>query len=90
MCAPRLRDFVLVMGKNEIYSAAVNIEYVAEIRSAHGGAFNVPTRTTPAPRAFPSRLVAGRLLPQYKVERAPLMGVDRNARAWSLLVELAA
>src|SRR5258708_29546431 len=90
MRAPRLGNLILMMRENEIQAAAVNIEDVAKISGAHRRALDVPARASPAPWAFPSRLIARRLLPQYEIERALLMCIDGNPRARPLLVELTA
>src|SRR6266851_8588461 len=87
MRASRLRDFVLVVRKDQVDAAAMNIEDLAEIGGAHGRALDVPARTSPAPWAFPSGLIAGRLLPQHEIERTLFMRIDGNARARPLLVE---
>ena len=90
MHATRLREFVLVVRKDQVDAAAVNVEDIAEIGGAHRRALDVPARASPAPWAFPARLIAGRLLPQHEIERALLVGIDGDARAGTLLVELAA
>src|SRR6202034_3988015 len=43
--ATRLRDLVLVMGKDEIDAAAVDVEDLAEIFPRHRRAFDVPAGT---------------------------------------------
>ena len=40
--ATRLRDFVLMVRKDEIDAAAVDVEYLAEIIPPHGRTFDVP------------------------------------------------
>src|ERR1019366_251028 len=51
--AARLRDLVLVMRKNEINAAAVDVEGLAEMLPGHGLALDVPPR--PARRLDASR-----------------------------------
>src|SRR5262249_52869121 len=87
--ATRLREFVLVMGKDQVDTAAMNIEDIAEIGGAHGRALDMPAGTSAAPRTFPAGLVTGGLLPQHEDERALLGGGDGDARAGPQFVELA-
>ena len=55
-----LRDFVLVMGKDQVFAAQVEIEAGAEGFHAHGAAFDVPAGPAFAPRAGPEdRAVVG-------------------------------
>src|ERR1035437_2022772 len=84
--ATRLCNLILMMRENQVDAAAMDIEHFTEIGGAHGRALDVPARTSPAPRAFPSRLIAGRLLPQHEVERALLVRIDGHARTRPLLV----
>src|SRR5690349_928992 len=42
--ATRLRDFVLVMRKDEIDAAAMDVEYLAEMLPGHRRAFDMPAR----------------------------------------------
>src|SRR3979490_903952 len=62
--ATRLRQFILVMRKDEIETAAMNIEDIAEIGSTHRGALDVPAWAAPSPRTFPAGLIVWRLPPQ--------------------------
>src|SRR6266446_7975707 len=50
----RLRDFVLVMGEDEIDAAAVDVEGFAQQGFAHRRAFDVPAGPSTAPRRIPS------------------------------------
>src|SRR5665213_1306537 len=67
MRAARLGDFVLMMRKDQVEPATMNVEDVAEIGRGHRGALDVPARTSPAPRTFPARFIDGRLLPQHEI-----------------------
>ena len=49
MGALGLGDFVLVVGKDEIDAAAMDVEGLAQQRLAHGRAFDVPAGTAAAP-----------------------------------------
>jgi hypothetical protein len=48
--ADTLGDLIFMMGKQEVYAAAVNIEFLSEIFHRHGGTFDVPSRTAAPPR----------------------------------------
>src|SRR3954463_528990 len=56
-CTAGLRDLVLVMGKDEIDAAAVNVEAFAKMLPAHRRALEMPAGTAPAPGAVPGGLV---------------------------------
>ena len=69
----RLRRLVLVVGKDQIGPAAVDLEADAEQSFGHRRALNVPARSTLAPRRLPGRVLAGLLrLPQREVGRIAL------------------
>src|SRR5438128_7141674 len=71
----RLRDLTLVMRKDEVRAAGVNIERRPQIARAHDGALDVPARAPRSPRARP-RGLSGRLrLPEHEVERIALARV---------------
>src|SRR6185369_14030157 len=68
-----LRDLIFVMRKDQIDTAAVNVERLAEVLHRHRRAFEVPTRTALAKRRLPARLLLlFRLLPQNEVSRVIL------------------
>src|ERR1700689_970995 len=54
MRAFALRDLVLVMRKDQVEPAAMDVEALAQEFSAHGRAFDMPARPSPAPRAVPA------------------------------------
>src|SRR3972149_11724794 len=60
----RLGDLVLVMGKNVVYTAAVDIERFAQVLGAHGRAFDVTSRPAGADIGLPERLSLFFRLPQ--------------------------
>src|SRR5207253_3538174 len=62
-----LRDFVFVMGKNEVQPAAVDVERLAENSHAHRRAFDVPAGATFAPRTIPSRLTGLGTFPKSEI-----------------------
>ena len=47
----------------------MNIKMVAKQCAAHGGTFNVPTRTAIAPGRGPGRFAGFGMLPQHEVQR---------------------
>src|SRR6185437_11567795 len=49
-----LRDLAFVMGELEVHSAAVNIELLTEVFSAHSRAFDMPAGKAFAPGALPT------------------------------------
>ncbi len=76
-----LRDLVLVMRKDQVEAAAVDVERLPEQRVRHRRALDVPARPAGAPRRRPLRLVGLRELPQREVERVLLLlaGLDASA-----------
>src|SRR5271157_887604 len=66
-----LSNFVLMMRKNIVHPATVNIEGFAKILHAHSGAFNVPTRPALTQFSFPKNVAIFRYpsLPQSEVLR---------------------
>src|SRR5450759_1729661 len=67
-----LRNFVLVVRKLQVLTAAVDIEMVAEQGARHRRALNVPARPALAPWTRPRRLARLGVLPQHEVERIAL------------------
>src|SRR3546814_3885491 len=55
--AAALRELVLVVRKDEVEAAAVDVEDLAEMFEGHGRALDVPARTPAAPGALPARLL---------------------------------
>ena len=81
-----LRDLVLVMRKDEVHAAAVEIDRLAEDRHRHRGAFEVPAGTAASPRRIPggaALLVLGlRRFPEREILCVLLrVVVLRHARA---------
>src|SRR5438552_1177691 len=71
----RLRDLTLVMWKDEVGAAGVNIERRPQIARAHDGALDVPARAPGSPRARPRGLSRRLRLPEHEVERIALARV---------------
>lgn len=74
-----LGNFVFMMGKDQILTAAVNIQ--GQIRCAHGRAFDMPTRSPLAPGAVPGRFAGFGSLPERKIQRIFLFLARSHARA---------
>ena len=63
-----LTHFRLVVREQQVHTAAVNVELLAQVLGAHGCTFDVPTRETDAPRGVPAHdVLGGGLLPQREV-----------------------
>src|SRR5512146_1548398 len=90
MDAFALRDLVLMMRKDEIEPAAMNVEALAEMGLAHRRAFDMPAGPAAAPGAIPSRQSGGRRLPQDEIRRIALIVRDLDPRAGDHLVAVAA
>src|SRR5260221_6472739 len=90
-----LGDLVLMVRKDEVEPAAMDVEGLAEMRLGHRRAFDVPAgpaAPTPLalPGAVPPRQRRRRRLPQDEVASVALIGCDLDARALALLVEVLA
>ena len=77
-----LGDLVLVVREDEVLSAAVDVNALAEVLQRHGGALYVPAGPAFAPGAVPRRLAGLRALPQGEVGSGLLVfaGIDTRAR----------
>ena len=82
-----LGDFVFVMRKNQVRSAAVNVESFAEVVATHRRAFNVPTGTSRAPGRIPLRFAGFGVFPEHEVHGVALGGADFDAGARLHVVE---
>ncbi len=67
-----LRNFVLVVRKDEIASTTMDVECRPEIELRHGRAFEVPARTAGSPRCRPRGLTGLDGLPEGEVARITL------------------
>src|SRR6516165_12122455 len=76
MGADALGNLVLMVRENQIETAAMNVESLAEFGLAHRRAFDVPARSAAPPRAVPAGHVLARRLPQHEVAR--VLFVRRN------------
>src|SRR3954463_3109889 len=63
MRALALRQLVFMVREDQIDSAAVDVETLAEMRLAHRRALDMPARPAASPGALPTRLVGVRRLP---------------------------
>ena len=63
-----LGDFALVVREHQVHSAAVDVEFIAEVLCSHDRAFEMPSRETFAPRRRPSHnMLRFSLFPECKV-----------------------
>src|SRR5690606_1440515 len=85
-----LGDLVLVVGENEVGSAGVEVEIVAQEAARHGRALDVPTGPTRAPGRVPMGLAWLGALPQGEVERVALGLVRLDPGAAAHLVGVTA
>src|SRR5580658_10099130 len=77
-----LRDLIFVMRKDEIDSAGVNVERLAQILHGHHGTLDVPARAAHAEAFVPARLAILLSFPQNEVASVGLIVfVDIDARA---------
>ena len=63
----RLRNLVLVMRKDQVDAAGVNIQRLAQIPHRHRRTFDMPARTSIAKGCVPKRLIAFAPFPQHEV-----------------------
>ena len=71
-----LDDFRLMMGKNIIFTAGVDVQRIAEVFHAHRAAFDVPAGIAFAPRRWPvHQVIFGGFEPQSKIPRMFLIGM---------------
>ena len=69
VAALRLCDFILVVGENEVLTAAVNVNRVAEEAMNHCRALNVPTGSALAPGRVPIGLAGLCAFPKGEIHR---------------------
>src|SRR4029450_11741246 len=79
--AAALGDLILVVGEDEVESAAVDVDRAAEVRADHRRAFDVPAGAAAAPWAVPPNHALIARLPQDEVGGVPLVGGDLDPRA---------
>ncbi len=77
----RLCNLVFVVGEDQILTAAVNINGLAEIFPCHCGTFNVPPGSAVAPRGRPERLARFCAFPKAEIHRVFLNRRNVNTRA---------
>ena len=63
----RLRDFILVMRKNQVHTARVNVQRCTQVLDRHHGALDVPARPPAAHRRVPGWLAIFGGFPQREV-----------------------
>ncbi len=69
-----LRYLAFMVWKHQVETTSVYVESLAEIFRAHGGAFEMPSRETFAPRRGPMHyMLRSGLLPEGEIERVALL-----------------
>ena len=76
-----LCDLILVVREDEVGSAAVDIQGVADVVAAHCRALDMPAGSALAERGIPVRLTGLGSLPDCEVHRVALLVADLDARA---------
>ena len=76
-----LGQLVFVVGENEVFTAAVNVDSLSEIFDRHRAALDVPAGSALSPRAIPGRLSRLLRLPQREVEHILFSLVDLDSRS---------
>jgi len=76
-----LRDFVFVVGEDQVIPAAVDINLFSQVRHIHCRALDMPARTTLAPGTIPGRFAGFGSLPESKIHRMFFAFVHLDARA---------
>src|SRR5262245_63533548 len=85
-----LRDLALMVRKDQVLAAAVEIEGHPEVLHGHRGALDVPARASRAPRALPRGLARLGALPQREIAWVALALVHFHAGARQEAVEVLA
>ena len=62
-----LRDLIFVMRKDQVRTAGVNVEVLAQVFHRHGGAFDMPARPPAAERRVPARFALFACFPEDEV-----------------------
>ena len=83
-----LRNFVLMVGEDQIHAAAVNIKGLAQIFHAHRRALDMPAGATHAPGALPCGLAGLLTLPERKIHWVALDVADLDASAGFQVIQI--
>ena len=84
-----LGHLVLVVGKDQVLAAAVDVERQPQMRLAHRRTLEVPARPAAAPGAVPARLIVSARLPQHEIGRVLLVRRDLDPGARDHLLAVA-
>ena len=82
-----LGDLVLMVRKDQVVAAAVDVDLVAQVQQVHRRAFDVPARPALAPRAVPTRLARLGRLPQGEIAFVLFLLAARHTRAGDGLIQ---
>ena len=75
-----LGNFILMMRKDKITAAAMEIKSLSQIMDRHGRTFNMPAGTSFSPRAFPERFTRLCRLPKSEISGIFLPFIHFNPR----------
>ena len=87
IAALALGNFIFVMGKNQILTAAMDIDGISQIGSGHGRAFDMPSRPPLSPWGIPIRLAWLGRFPKGEVHRVFLALSNPDAGAGLQLLQ---
>ena len=81
VAALALSDLILMVREDEILTAAMNVDRIAEETSYHRRTFDMPARSAMSPRGLPVRLARLCALPESEVHRLFFDLADHNSCA---------
>ena len=81
MGASTLRQFILVMRKDQVEPAAVNVDRLAQMRADHRRTFDMPPRPPATPRRIPADHAIRARFPQHEIGWVALVRRDFDPRA---------
>src|SRR5579872_2951811 len=79
--AAALRDLILVVRKDEVESAAMDVDRLAKMIVDHRRTFDMPSGPAPAPGRIPADHPFRAWLPQDEIGRIAFVGSDLDPRA---------
>ena len=91
VCRLRLGNLILVVGKNQVLAARMNIYLLPQVLLAHHRALDMPARSSLAPGRLPERLALLLRFPEHKVQRVLLLllpGHQKGTTAAAQIVQI--
>ena len=86
-----LGDLVLVVGKDQVHAAAMDIDALTQELHAHGRAFDVPARSPGAPGGIPGGFAGLEGLPQHEITEGfalVFIGIHGSAHLHALPIQM--